>query len=153
MSALQDWINKAIAASPHAAMLLDPPPGVIGGGDVILAAVGPAPDKVVYLGTRHAGTTLRVGFAARDRWANEEIEDAVESNGGTMTEFLEDAMEADDELSFEVQHFHDTGWFHFASDLRLSPEDFDTPAGHEQIWYAFDGYARAILPLVSGKKE
>lgn len=152
MTDLQNWITGKIIASRHAALLVAPPPPIAGGGEAIVAAVGPAADKVVYLALRHGGTTVRIGFAAKDRWANEEIEDAVESNGGTMTEFLEDEMEADDKLEFPVQHFHESGWFHFATDIAQNAAYFASDAGRELVWFYFDGYARAILPILA-KKE
>lgn len=153
MSDVKSWMIEKVRNSPHAPLLLAEPPQVIGGGDDILVAVGANDQKVVYLGMRHGGSSARVGFAARDRWANEEVEDAVESNGGTMTEFLEDEMEADDELVYQVQHFHDTGWFHFASDIPKDPAFFASEEGRELLWYYFDGYCRAILPIVNAEKE
>lgn len=151
--ALKKFLLEKIAGSPHSALLVNPPPPVAGGGDTILAAIGPEDNKVIYLGVRHGGDTVRVGFAAKDRWANEEIEDAVESNGGTMTEFLEDEMEADDELQYEVQHFHDSGWFHFASDIGKDAAWFETGEGRDLVWFYFDGYARAILPHLEGEED
>ncbi len=151
MSDIKSWLTERIRKSPHAELLLDSPPVVTGGGESILLAIGETPQKVVYVGTRHGGDTLRVGFAAKDRWANEEVEEAVESNGGTMREFLEDEMEADDDLEYDVQHFHEGGWFHFASDLPLGKAALATDAGREKVWYYLDGYARAILPIVSSE--
>jgi hypothetical protein len=145
MANTQEWLNAKVKGSAHAGLLLDPIPAVAGGGSPVIVALGSEATKVVYVGERHGGTTLRVGFAAKDRWANEEVEDAVESNGGTMTEFLEDAMEADDALEYPVQHFHEAGWFHFACDLPAADLD--------RVWYYLDGYARAILPIVSKAKE
>lgn len=153
MSTLTDWLTERIRTSPHGALLLAEAPRVAGGGETILLAFGPAPEKVVYIGSRHGGGTMRVGFAAKDRWANEEVEDAVESNGGTMTEFVEDEMEADDDLEYKVQHFHEAGWFHFASDIPKDAAYFDSDAGRELLWYYLDGYARAILPVVIPKEE
>ncbi len=153
MSKLADWLTGKIKDSEHKDLIVSPCPKVEGGGDEILVTVGHAPDKVVYLGSRHNGDTMRVGFAAKDRWANEEVEDAVESNGGTMTEFLEDEMEADDELEFEVQHFHESGWFHFACDIPKSKDFFESDEGKELIWYYFDGYARGVLPHAEGDDE
>lgn len=150
---LKEFLLEKINNSPHKEMLLGEPPKVFGGGDEILVAVGPADTKVVYVGVRHGGDTVRVGFAARDRWANEEVEEAVESNGGTMTEFLEDEMEADDELEYQVLHFHDTGWFHFASDIPKGAQWFESSEGRELLWYYVDGYARGILPHVMDNDE
>lgn len=153
MDELANWIEEKIKASAHAGELQKPAPNIAGAGERILAAVGPDPQRVVYTASRHGGKTIRVGFAARDRWANEDIEDAVESNGGTMTEFLEDAMEADDELVYPVQHFHDTGWFHFACDIPKDSDYFATAEGREVVWYYFDGYCRGILPIVRKSKS
>ncbi|MCC5874716.1 MAG: hypothetical protein JJU11_00725 [Candidatus Sumerlaeia bacterium] len=151
--ALQEYLLDKVRKSSHKELLLENPPKVIGGGDEILVAIGPDDTKVVYVGIRHGGDTIRVGFAARDRWANEEVEEAVESNGGTMTEFLEDEMEADDELEYQVQHFHDTGWFHFASDIPKGADWFASDKGREVLWYYVDGYARGILPHVIDNDE
>ena len=152
MSTLKDWLTKKVLDSPHAALLQGETPRIAGAGEAVLIAAGPAPEKVVYVATRHDGATVRVGFAARDRWANEEIEDAVESNGGTMTEFIEDEMEADD-LVYKVQHFHEAGWFHFASDIPKDAAFFNGEEGRELVWYYLDGYARAVLPVVMPKAE
>ncbi|CAN5307976.1 hypothetical protein BH09SUM1_BH09SUM1_28990 [soil metagenome] len=148
---LQTALLQKLRASSHAALLIDPPAPVAGGGDSLLLTFGEKPEKVIYLGLRHGGATARVGFAAKDRWANEEVEEAVESNGGTMKEFLEDEMEADDALEFDVQHFHEKGWFHFATDISKTAAFFETPEGQELVWYYLDGYARAILPIVKEK--
>lgn len=150
---LKEYILEKISSSDHKEWLKTPPPAISGAGDEILATIGPEDTKVVYLAVRHNGDTVRVGFAARDRWANEEVEEAVESNGGTMTEFLEDEMESDDELEFQVQHFHDTGWFHFASDIPKGADWFASREGRELVWYYFDGYARGILPHIMGDED
>lgn len=149
MTAMEQWLNEKLKKSAHAALQIAPPPAIAGAGERILLAAGPTPTKVCYVALRHGGSTIRVGFAAKDRWANEEIEEAVESNGGTMTEFLEDAMEADDALEFPVQHFHEAGWFHFACDLSRDAAFFASSEGQVRVWYYFDGYCRAVLPLVS----
>ncbi len=148
---LAQWLSARIASSRHAPLLLDPPPRIAGAGEV-LAAFGPAPNVACYAAVRHAGTCIRVGFAARDRWVNEEVEEAVESIGGDMNEFVEEGMEADEDLEFKVQHFHEAGWFHFASDVVGAPGFCDTAAGRELIWYYLDGYARAILPVMAKAK-
>lgn len=153
MATFPQWLLEQAKASIHSAHVIDPPPAVAGAGESMLLAIGAEPNKVVYVAFRHGGSTVRVGFAAKDRWANEEIEEAVESNGGTMTEFLEDEMEADDELVHEVQHFHEAGWFHFASDIAKTPAYFDTAEGHDEVWYYVSGYARAILPIVVKKDD
>jgi len=145
MQTLPVWLEEQLAKSPHKQQLITPPAAVAGAGDKIIFTIGPNATRVVYLALRHGGATVRIGFAAKDRWANEEIEEAVESNGGTMTEFLEDAMEADDELEFPVQHFHEAGWFHFACDLTAP----DSPEFRNRVWYYVDGYCRAILPIVT----
>jgi len=149
---LATWMADRIAQSAHSAQFLNPPPAVAGAGEVF-SAIGPSNILVVYAAVRHGGESMRVGFAAKDRWMNEEVEDAVESNGGDMTEFIEDMMEADEDLVYKVQHFHDAGWFHFASDLTKPPAYFDTEEGRGLLWYYFDGYARAILPVFEKLKE
>lgn len=150
---IMNELIDALKSQKIAAGFIDPPAKVSGAGEQILLTAGPDEKKVVYVALRHGGKTVRVGFAAKDRWTNEEIEEAVESNGGTMTEFLEDEMEADDALEFPVQHFHDTGWFHFACDIPKSPEFFATREGRELVAYYFAGYCKAILPIINKAKE
>ncbi len=149
MADLAEWIAAKLSGAGLKGQLVSPPVAVAGAGERVLLTFGPDEKKVIYLAIRHGGGTMRVGFAAKDRWTNEEIEEAVESNGGTMTEFLEDEMEADDDLEYEVQHFHEAGWFHFASDIPKDAGFFGTDAGRELVWYYFAGYCRAILPIVS----
>jgi len=146
------WLNQRLAASKHAGTEIRPLPAIAGACDVI-AAIGPEPHLAVYAAVRHGGESLRVGFAAKDRWKNEEIEEAVEGSGGDMTEWLEDEMEVDEDLPFKVQHFHEAGWFHFASDLAKPREFFETEEGRQMAWYFFDGYARAILPVLAKAED
>ncbi|MCC6546505.1 hypothetical protein IT570_04990 [Candidatus Sumerlaeota bacterium] len=144
---------QLLTSQKIAASFFDPPVRVSGAGEQLIVTAGPDEKRVIYVALRHGGKTVRVGFAAKDRWTNEEIEEAVESNGGTMTEFLEDEMEADDELEFPVQHFHDTGWFHFACDIPKSPEFFNTREGRDLVAYYFGGYCKAILPILNREKD
>lgn len=152
MQALTKWLTEKALKSQHAAKVLGTAPAVAGAGEVFLA-IGSKPEAVVYAASRHAGSSVRVGFAAKSRWLNEEVEEAVEGAGGDMTEFLEDEMEADDAIEYRVQHFHEAGWFHFASDIAKNPEFFDTEEGRALVWYYLDGYARAILPIVEDDGE
>lgn len=145
---LAQWLSARLATSKHAPLVLDPAPRIAGAGEV-LVAFGPAPNVALYAAVRHPGTSIRVGFAAKDRWINEEVEEAVESIGGDMNEFIEEGMEADEDLQFKVQHFHEAGWFHFASDVNGPPGFCDTAEGRDLIWYYLDGYARAILPVMA----
>ncbi|MDX2177346.1 MAG: hypothetical protein SF028_12850 [Candidatus Sumerlaeia bacterium] len=154
MNGLAEYLQQRLADSGFAAHRIEPLPAVAG-VDRVIAAYGPEPHLAVYAGLRHGGQSLRIGFAAKDRWMNEEVEDAVESNGGDMTEFIEDGMEADDELEFKTQHFHEAGWFHFASDLMKPAAFFATEEGRELAWLYLEGYGKAVLPVLAkaGKEE
>lgn len=65
---------------------------------------------------------VRVGIVTDNRWKSEELEDAVESSGDTMAEFLEVAF-AEAGLDWEnppVEHYRDQGrWFTFITPLAL----------------------------------
>src|SRR5262245_59406134 len=54
---------------------------------------------------------IRVGLATEDRAVSEAIESAALENEDSLTGFLQEAMEAADELEHEVQHFHDDVYY------------------------------------------
>lgn len=96
---------------------------------------------------------VRVGLCTDNRWASEGIEQAILDSGDSMTEFLEDAMDSNEELEHEVQHFHDDA-FYFCSDIpydteiQLASEDF-----RELVTYYLDGYADALSEFLEEDEE
>lgn len=100
------------------------------------------PDCAFLIGVRAEAGTVRVGLVTRNRWLSEGIEQAVLDNGGSMTEFLEDEMEADSDLPFPMLHYHDSGEFYFVSEIPFS--DLADPALRARVKLYFEGYVRAL---------
>jgi len=99
-------------------------------------------DASFLLGVRAETKQIRVGVVTRNRWVSEGVEQAVLDNGGSMTEFLEDEMEADDDLEYPMLHYHDSGEFYFVSEIPF--EDIRKPETYEMAKYYFEGYVVAM---------
>jgi hypothetical protein len=88
---------------------------------------------------------VRVGLGTGDRWASEAIETAALETGDSLTEFLADSMDADDELEHEVKHFHDD-MFYFCSDIPYQRvEDLASDHLRDELIYYLDGYMTALF--------
>lgn len=106
-------------------------------------------DKLwLEMAIRPAVPQLRAGILTDDRWTSEDLEDAIESSGDTMTEYVE--------LGFEeagltwpaptVEHYRDQGkYFYFATALDLSAIDqLSDEAVFDRICRMFEGYYEAF---------
>ena len=77
----------------------------------------------VELAVRPLIPQVRVGLVTSDRWLSEDLENAIEDTGDTMSEFLETGF---DEVGLEwidppVEHYREAGkYFYFATPLELS---------------------------------
>lgn len=96
---------------------------------------------------------VRVGLATADREVSESIEEAANDTGDSLTEFLEDLMDAEAELENEVQHFQDDAYY-FCSDLPFQ-RDQDLAADHfrDEVIYYLDGYLTALFDYVETPEE
>lgn len=96
---------------------------------------------------------VRVGLCTDNRWVSEGIEQAILDSGDSMTEFLEDAMDSNEELEHEVQHFHDDA-FYFCSDI---PYDTDEQLGsadfRELLTMYLDGYIEGLAEFLEEEEE
>lgn len=99
-------------------------------------------DCSFFLGVRCQSNCIRVGLVTTNRWISEGIEQAVLDSGGSMTEFLEDEMEADDDLEWPMIHYHDSGEFYFHSEIPF--DDLCSPELHAQVGQYFKGYVIAL---------
>jgi hypothetical protein len=87
---------------------------------------------------------VRVGLATDDRKVSTAIENAVNESGDSLTEFLADIMDAEDELEHEVQHFHDDAYY-FCSDIPYQrDEDLASDVLRDEVIYYLDGYLTAL---------
>jgi hypothetical protein len=99
-------------------------------------------DSAFLIGVRGEVKTVRVGMVTTNRWVSESIEQAVLDSGGSMTEFLEDEMEADDDLEFPMLHYHDSGEFYFLSEIPF--EILDSPELYDRVALYLKGYVIAL---------
>lgn len=91
---------------------------------------------------------IRVGLATEDAGIADAIEEAMLESGGTMTEFIADAMEAEDELEHEVQYLNEDV-FYFCSDITYeSDAEVNSETQRDAIVYYLDGYIAGLLDLV-----
>ncbi len=95
---------------------------------------------------------VRAGILTDDRWSNEDLEDAVESSGDTMAEFVELGMEEAGLTWPEpiVEHYRDQGkYFYFATALPLeSLGALHEPATLDKALRMLEGYYQAFrVPL------
>jgi len=90
---------------------------------------------------------IRVGLCTADAAINEAIEEAMLEGGGTMTEFLAEAMEAEEELEHEVQHLNED-YYYFCSEITYeSDAEVNSETQRDAIVYYLDGFIAALLEL------
>ena len=95
---------------------------------------------------------LRVGVMSDDRWVNEELEEAVEETGDTMSEFIEFGF---DEVGLEwaapvVEHYRDQGkYFYFATAWEPAAlAELATPAARDKTRKMALGYYEAFRKAI-----
>lgn len=94
---------------------------------------------------------VRVGLATADETVSTSIEEAILESGESPTEFLARAMDAEDELEHEVQHFHDDV-FYFASEIPFDlPQELLTKHFREQTIAYLEGYIDAFLEMIEAE--
>jgi hypothetical protein len=98
-------------------------------------------------------SVVRVGLATTTGEVSEAIEEAANDTGDSLTEFLEDLMDAEAELENEVQHFQDDAYY-FCSDLPYQrDQDLATDHFRDEIIYYLDGYLTALYDYIETKEE
>ncbi len=86
---------------------------------------------------------LRISFATKDRYMNEDIELAILDSKDPIDDFVYDGMEeAGEEEEHKVEHYHD-GVFRYAIDLPLDRAGVDEQAARvlDGLFYTFEEYA------------
>jgi len=95
---------------------------------------------------------IRIGLATQDEAVGKEIEGAANESGDSLTEFLADVMDAEEELEHEVQHFHDD-MFYFCSDIPYQrEEDLASDILRDEIIYYLDGYMTGLYEYLERGK-
>lgn len=98
---------------------------------------------------------VRAGILTDDRWKSEELEEAIESTGDTMSEFIEAGF---DEVDLDwrdppVEHYREGGkYFYFATPLGLvGLSDLDHMDVRRKTLHMVFGYAAAFFPALQKK--
>lgn len=91
---------------------------------------------------------LRAGIVTDDRWKSEDLEDAIESSGDEMDEYVEAGFE-EAGLTWKeppVEHYRDQGkYFYFATPLELTGlAQVGDESVFDRVCRMFDGYYEAF---------
>jgi hypothetical protein len=125
--------------------LLDPGPLE---GEAVRVAFMVNDQTRFFLAVLEEDERIRIGLATANRAVSKAIEAAAMESGDSLTEFLADAIEADDELEHEVQHFHDDVYY-FCSDIPFQRlEDLASPVLRDEVIYYLDGYMNALFDYI-----
>jgi len=95
---------------------------------------------------------LRVGLLTEDRWLNEDLEQAIEDSGDSMSEFVELGFE-EAGLSWPdppVEHYREQGrWFYFATAWEpCSLVELASDAALDRAAAMFAGYHEAFRAVI-----
>lgn len=91
---------------------------------------------------------VRVGLSLSSDELSQAIEEAILETGLSMTEFISQAAESEDELEHEVHHFEDDTYY-FAADIPFETEEqLDTEPFREEITNCLGAFIDALLDLV-----
>lgn len=92
-------------------------------------------------------SVVRVGLATEDAAVSDAIEEAMLESGGTMTEFIGDAIETEEELDHEVQFLNEDHYY-FCSDLPFeSAAEVNSETQRDEIVFYLDGFIAGLLEL------
>lgn len=120
-------------------------------GEAVRVKFVVTPETCFFVGVMDEDSLVRVGLATADRETNDGIEAATKESGESLTDFMEDVMDVEDELEHEVQHFHDQ-LYYYCSDIPYESED-DLAADtlRDEVIYYLDGYITAFFDYLEGE--
>jgi len=100
---------------------------------------------------------VRVGFLTDDRWKSEELEQAIQDSGDTMSEFLGVALQ-DAGLDWPeppVEHYREgEQYFYFATPLSIDElADLDSDEVRDKTLRLLEGYLIAFGPAIAIEDE
>lgn len=100
---------------------------------------------------------VRVGFLTNDRWISEGAEEAIESSGDSMSEFVESGFD-DAGLDWNnppVEHFREAGeFFYFATPLDVDELNMlNTDEVRNKVLRMLEGYLIAFGPALVVEDE
>jgi hypothetical protein len=150
ISAFRDWLDALGAGGAGGG------PGLRddrADGSSLLTRFPAGPRTWLEVAIRPYIPQVRVGIVTDDRWKNEELEEAVESTGDTMSEFIEAGFhEVDlDWRDPPVEHYRDRGKdFTFATPLDLKAI---SDLSHEDVRAKVAGLVDALTGPALDREE
>jgi hypothetical protein len=106
----------------------------------------------IELGVRPQIPQIRAGIMTDDRWVSEDLEQAIEDSGDSMSEFVELGF---DEAGLEwvdppVEHYREQGqYFYFSTGFEVAGiEALNDPATRDKTIKMLRGYLTAFQPAV-----
>lgn len=143
---LAHWIEEQYVGDDRFESIEVVEPGPLDGEDVRVQFICDAHTHYLVSVLSEDGF-IRIGLATDSKMVVENIEAAVDEAGGSLSDFLADALESDEDLEHEVQHFHDD-MDYFASDIPYQREDdLASDVTRDEMIYYLDGYMRAFEDL------
>ena len=143
---LGSWVEESYVGDTRFELVDMIHPGQVDGEDFrVRLAVRAGVQFFVSLFSEDA--VVRVGLAVEEEDESLALEAGILEEADSMTELLEGGMETDDEVEYEMQHFHDDVYY-FSSDLPYDTEDrLRTSAFRELVESYLDGYINAFSPF------
>jgi hypothetical protein len=146
-SSLVHWIQEQFIGDDRYEVSEIEEPGPLEGESVRLNCVYDQASNL-FVSVFEDDAIIRIGLATTSEEISEKIENASEEHGASLTEFFQDLMAADDELEYEVQHFHDDQ-FYFCSEMQFQcNEDLASNDLRDLTVFYLDGYTNAMLELL-----
>ena len=87
---------------------------------------------------------IRVGMATESGAVGEAIEEAVRDSGLSMTEFLAEAMNAEDDLEHEAIDFEEDLHFFYSEIEFPRPEELTATHLRDEVVLYLEGYIEAL---------
>ena len=149
--ALAHWLEEQYAGDERLESVEIDEPGLSEGETIRVRLVCGAQTHF-FVAVLEEDGLLRVGLATEDEALNHEIEDTATESGDSLTEYVEIAMDAEDEMEHEVTNFH-SDMFYYASDIPYQrEEDLSTSVLRDEIIYYLDGLMTAFYEFVEKRK-
>lgn len=91
---------------------------------------------------------VRVGFAVEEETLSEDIEAKALEDADSLSDFLVGSMDTEEELEFEVEHFHDD-LYYFCSEIPFDTvEQLSRGSMREQVVMYLEGYIKAFTAIL-----
>ncbi len=149
-SDLGGWIEEHYVGDARFEIVELAEPGPLEGEDLRVSLIVNE-DSEFFVCVLSDDGVARVGLSTKDRETSERIEHGITESGESMTEFLEDVMDTDEELEHEMRHFHDDAYY-FCSDIPFADDDqLASRAFRDEVVSYLEGYIEALGEFLEGE--